>query len=240
LLPTPTRATRCCCECAGWLCVAGPAVPCVRRAVCSSAATRPVTRGPAHALIKSHAACRPRHPHRPTEAALQAFLRDMNLSADDLAKRPVLAKRLIAQHIILRSNGARVARPKRFACVLCVCVWVCVCVGVWVCVFCVCVWGGGGVVAPERVCVVGGADATPKCPLLAQRLCAQHSHPALRGVTHPHTCHTCCTQHTHDPPTSRACVTHATRHSTVPHPTVTRHTSCITHHTPHITRQRSA
>jgi len=44
--------------------------------------------------------------HRPTDAAIESFLKDMGLTVDDLKKRPTLAKSLVAQHTLLRSNGA--------------------------------------------------------------------------------------------------------------------------------------
>jgi len=40
----------------------------------------------------------------PTDAAIEAFLKDMGLTVDDLKKRPILAKSLVAQHTLLRSN----------------------------------------------------------------------------------------------------------------------------------------
>jgi uncharacterized surface protein with fasciclin (FAS1) repeats len=40
----------------------------------------------------------------PTDAAVEKFLKDMGLTVDDLKKRPMLAKQLVAQHTLLRSN----------------------------------------------------------------------------------------------------------------------------------------
>jgi uncharacterized surface protein with fasciclin (FAS1) repeats len=40
----------------------------------------------------------------PTDAAIETFLKDMGLTVDDLKKRPVLAKQLVAQHTLLGSN----------------------------------------------------------------------------------------------------------------------------------------
>lgn len=41
---------------------------------------------------------------RPNDNAVTAFLQKMGLSVDDLKKRPLLAKQLAAQHLILHSN----------------------------------------------------------------------------------------------------------------------------------------
>lgn len=41
---------------------------------------------------------------RPTDAAIAAFLKQIGLTVDDLKKRPLLAKQLAAQHIILKGN----------------------------------------------------------------------------------------------------------------------------------------
>jgi hypothetical protein len=38
---------------------------------------------------------------RPTDAAIQAFLKDMGLTAADLKSRPGLAKKLVAVHAII-------------------------------------------------------------------------------------------------------------------------------------------
>jgi len=40
----------------------------------------------------------------PTDAAIEAFLKDMGLTVDDLKNRPTLAKSLVSQHTLLRSN----------------------------------------------------------------------------------------------------------------------------------------
>jgi len=40
----------------------------------------------------------------PTDAAIEAFLKDMGLTVDDLKKRPTLAKALVGQHTLLKSN----------------------------------------------------------------------------------------------------------------------------------------
>eukprot|EP00878_Enallax_costatus_P000167 GHUV01000218.1.p1 GENE.GHUV01000218.1~~GHUV01000218.1.p1 ORF type:complete len:426 (+),score=137.31 GHUV01000218.1:154-1431(+) len=40
----------------------------------------------------------------PTDAAIEAFLKEMGLTVDDLKKRPLLAKQLAAQHVILKAN----------------------------------------------------------------------------------------------------------------------------------------
>jgi len=40
----------------------------------------------------------------PTDAAIESFLKDMGLTVDDLKKRPMLAKQLVAQHTLLNSN----------------------------------------------------------------------------------------------------------------------------------------
>lgn len=44
---------------------------------------------------------------RPTDAAIRAFLRDMNLTVDELKQRPLLAKQLVAQHTLLGEDGKR-------------------------------------------------------------------------------------------------------------------------------------
>lgn len=43
---------------------------------------------------------------RPTDAAITKFLKDMGMTVDDLKKRPLLAKQLVAQHTLLGDNGA--------------------------------------------------------------------------------------------------------------------------------------
>jgi len=40
----------------------------------------------------------------PTDAAIEAFLKDMGLTVDDLKKRPMLAKALVGQHTLLNHN----------------------------------------------------------------------------------------------------------------------------------------
>lgn len=47
----------------------------------------------------------PSHAHRPTDAAIESFLKDMGLTVDEFKKRPALAKQLVAQHTLLNSNG---------------------------------------------------------------------------------------------------------------------------------------
>lgn len=41
---------------------------------------------------------------RPTDAAVEAFLKQMGLTVEELMKRPLLAKQLAAQHLILKAN----------------------------------------------------------------------------------------------------------------------------------------
>jgi hypothetical protein len=114
--PTLRPATPSCCE---WWCTVpwcAPLWPAVCRppiALCPAPPARPraldtqpclIDCGPhVHAPPPLLHHLPPRH--SPTEAAIAAFLKEMNLSADDLKKRPQLAKRLVAQHLILRSNG---------------------------------------------------------------------------------------------------------------------------------------
>lgn len=48
--------------------------------------------------------CRPRSLRSPNDAAVASFLSAMGLTLDDLKARPQLAKKIAAQHIILKSN----------------------------------------------------------------------------------------------------------------------------------------
>jgi hypothetical protein len=41
---------------------------------------------------------------RPSDAAIAAFLKTMGLTLDDLKQRPLLAKKIVAQHTILKHN----------------------------------------------------------------------------------------------------------------------------------------
>lgn len=56
-----------------------------------------------HAFLPAHAVCSG-HVCRPNDAAIQTFLKQMGLTVDDLKKRPLLAKELAGQHIILKHN----------------------------------------------------------------------------------------------------------------------------------------
>ncbi len=49
--------------------------------------------------------CNWHHLRSPTDAAIEKFLKDMGLTVDDLKKRPVLAKQLVAQHMLNKANG---------------------------------------------------------------------------------------------------------------------------------------
>lgn len=55
----------------------------------------------ARVLFENHSVVHPFTPCRPTDAAVDAFLKQMGLTMTSLAARPQLAKHLIRQHLVL-------------------------------------------------------------------------------------------------------------------------------------------